>query len=152
MTTEAVTTQGIATQGVTTQGVTTQGITTQGITTQGVTTQGVTTQGITTQAATMQPPTTQPDTSSGPDTRPPVITGCPDNIMVIAAFGETSAAVSWIPPTAVDNSGVAPRIFNNFNPGDVFPQGNTEVLYAFVDEALNSETCRFMVTVTAGEE
>ena len=143
---QAVTTPVVITEGVTTPDVTTQDVTTQAVTTPAVTTQAVTTPGVTTQAA-----TTRPESSSGPDTIPPVITSCPEDITAIASAGETSAAVIWDMPTATDDSGATPAVFNSFNPGDVFFRGNTEVLYIFVDGAFNQAICRFIITVTTGK-
>ena len=141
--TEAPTTPGAPT---TQETITTQAVTTQGVTARPVTTQQVVTtqQGVTTQQMVV--------TSSVPDTLAPVISNCPDDITVVAPVGETTVAVFWDPPTAVDDSGIYPAIFASSNPGDVFRRGDMEVIYLFLDGTFNRATCRFIVTVTIGKD
>ncbi len=80
------------------------------------------------------------------DTVPPVITGCPTNIVVNAANGLCSANVSWTPPTATDNCTVA-SFTSTHSPGAPFPVGTTTVTYTAVDFANLTTTCSFTVTV-----
>jgi hypothetical protein len=82
------------------------------------------------------------------DTTPPVITGCPGNQAATAAVGATSAAVSWVEPTATDNSGLAVTRVSNAVPGDVFNLGSTPVVYTFTDNSGNEAQCSFVVVVS----
>ena len=81
----------------------------------------------------------------------PVISNCPAGASSTAATGEMSAIVTWVTPTATDNSGVAPQVVASHNSGDVFDVGSTEVTYTFTDGSGNSAVCQFTVTVTAGK-
>ncbi|XP_033625617.1 hyalin-like isoform X1 [Asterias rubens] len=78
------------------------------------------------------------------DTLPPVISGCPSDI--ILPLGMTVA--NWIEPTATDNSGNLPIIIKSHEPGTNFAEGNTSVLYTFIDDAGNQANCTFVVVVT----
>jgi len=83
----------------------------------------------------------------GIDLTPPVIEGCLDDILVVAAPGEDTIAVHWTEPTASDLvSGIA-SLVSTHAPGDVFPAGNTEVVYTATDVAGNVTTCSFDITV-----
>ncbi|XP_063960800.1 mucin-17-like [Lytechinus pictus] len=81
------------------------------------------------------------------DNVPPVIQNCPSTSVAQAPAGSTSAEVSWIVPSATDNSGIAVTVSNNYNPGDAFPVGETVVAYTFTDDAGNQNTCTFSVRV-----
>ena len=76
--------------------------------------------------------------------------GCPEDLLIITAPGATSATVTWDSPTAVDDSGVIETAYNNFNPGNIFPLGTSEVIYGWIDGSGNEATCVFTVTVVAG--
>ena len=65
--------------------------------------------------------------------------------------GQMMAVVTWTPPSAVDDSGVIAAMFNNFNPGDVFPLGTNEVIYTWVDPSGNVASCTFNVNVELGK-
>ncbi|XP_033097160.1 mucin-12-like [Anneissia japonica] len=80
------------------------------------------------------------------DIDPPVITGCPSDVVVTASLGETSTAVTWTPPTASDNSGT-PVVVPSHNPGDTFEAGSTAVIYTAIDSSGNHDTCSFTVNV-----
>lgn len=75
------------------------------------------------------------------DNQPPVITGCPSNIVTC------SNPVSWIAPAASDNCGIA-SLTSNFIPGSTFPNGVTTVIYTATDVNGKVSTCSFTVTVT----
>ena len=79
----------------------------------------------------------------------PVILGCPQDITVDAG-SDCSTSVRWLAPTAKDNCGSIPTLKSNFNPGDVFPVGKTEVKYEATDAAGNTSSCSFHVTVMGG--
>ncbi|XP_022082334.1 uncharacterized protein LOC110974776 isoform X2 [Acanthaster planci] len=84
------------------------------------------------------------------DNTPPVISNCPNNQAVTAAVGATSAVVTWVEPTATDNSGIAVTRLSNASPGDSFNLGSTTVTYTFTDNSGNEAVCSFVVTVNSG--
>lgn len=84
------------------------------------------------------------------DNQQPTISGCPANINVNVELGTTSATVTWIEPTAVDNSGVVNLITRSHAPNSAFPLGTTPVSYVFSDLSNNIAQCGFDVTVTPG--
>ncbi len=86
--------------------------------------------------------------SAATDTEQPVITGCPNDIQVQAPDGLTSTVVTWIEPTATDNSGIEPTRVRTRVPGSSFSIGTTEVQYTFSDQAGNVALCTFDVIVT----
>ncbi len=55
--------------------------------------------------------------------------------------------VTWIEPTVIDNSGMAPTVRISHSPGSNFPVGTTDILYIFSDMAGNEAVCSFSVTV-----
>ena len=67
-----------------------------------------------------------------------------------ADTGQASAEVSWTPPTANGNSGVAVTLTSNYRPGDRFPIGVTTVIYTAVDIYGNTANFSFDVIVMAG--
>ncbi|XP_072013682.1 uncharacterized protein [Amphiura filiformis] len=83
------------------------------------------------------------------DTIPPVIRGCPQPVTATVAFGTPSTQVSWIPPTATDDSGAVPTCTSTHNPGDTFPVGVAQVTTVCSDASRNQATCSFTVTVVA---
>ena len=86
--------------------------------------------------------------TTGMDTTPPVISGCPDHINIIIPFGTPSVTATWTEPTATDNSGMTPTVTQSHRPGDSFPVGTTEVTYTFADMAGNQASCTFAVDVS----
>lgn len=80
------------------------------------------------------------------DTIPPVITNCPDTIIVSNDSTMCSAVVSWTEPTATDNCSTV-TVTRSHNPGDAFPVGTTQVTYVATDFAGNTDTCTFIVIV-----
>ncbi len=80
------------------------------------------------------------------DITPPVISGCPTNIIVDNDAGICGAAVTWTPPTATDNCSTV-TMTSMYNPGDTLPVGTTTVTYTAMDVAGNSASCSFDVTV-----
>ncbi|HRK29227.1 MAG TPA: HYR domain-containing protein, partial [Chitinophagales bacterium] len=75
------------------------------------------------------------------DNQAPVIANCPANISVCSPF------VTWTPPTATDNCGIA-SLTSNLNPGITVPIGNTVVNYTATDVNGNTATCSFVITYT----
>ena len=80
------------------------------------------------------------------DTQPPVIQGCPGNIVVANDPGKCGAVVGWVEPSARDACCLA-SFTSTHKPGDFFPVGITTVTYTAVDCHGNRSTCSFMVTV-----
>ncbi|XP_038068280.1 mucin-3A-like isoform X2 [Patiria miniata] len=86
-----------------------------------------------------------------PDQEAPQISGCPSNRQVEPDQGSTSAIVTWVEPTAVDNSGREPGVAKSHQPPASFPKDTvTRVSYVFYDISGNFDTCAFTVTVTGG--
>ena len=79
-----------------------------------------------------------------------MIDNCPNNIVVEVEIGVGGTPVTWAIPTATDNSGVAPTVVTNYNPGDFFDVGSTLVVYTFTDGAGNEVQCAFNIAVTGG--
>ena len=84
------------------------------------------------------------------DRVPPTIQGCPQNINEEVGLGTQFTTVTWVAPTATDDSGQTPTVIASHNPGSTFSVGTTTVTYTFRDQAANSNVCRFEVTVTPG--
>ncbi len=80
------------------------------------------------------------------DDTPPEITRCPDSQSTTVPLGTTSAFATWIPPTAIDDSGTVPTCSSPFSPGQSFPIGITQVTYVCTDEAGNMARCTFSVS------
>ena len=85
----------------------------------------------------------------GTDSTNPVITNCPTDITQTVAAGQTTAAVTWTPPTATDNITPTDQItvVATHTSGQQFPVGTTPVSYIFRDLAGNEATCTFNVNV-----
>jgi hypothetical protein len=79
------------------------------------------------------------------DVTPPVITGCPGNIMKNVDPGQCGAIVNWNPPTVIDNCNAT--VVASHTSGDFFPVGMTVVSYVATDASGNASTCSFTVTV-----
>lgn len=79
------------------------------------------------------------------DSTLPVIQNCPSDISVSADVGTCGKSVSWVAPTASDNCAVI--VTSNFSPGNIFPEGTTEVIYTATDGSGNTATCSFDVVV-----
>ncbi|XP_022110489.1 hyalin-like [Acanthaster planci] len=88
------------------------------------------------------------------DVTPPVVTGCPNSITETAPFGAgVDFPVTWIEPTANDNTGTVMLILRSRQPGDRFPIGQTtSVLYLYADNAGLQASCQFDVTVVRQED
>ena len=80
------------------------------------------------------------------DTSRPVVSGCPGNFVERAEPGTTAADVSWIEPTATDNSGTV-FTTSTHSPPTILPVGSTSITYTFTDPSGNQNTCTFIVTV-----
>jgi gliding motility-associated-like protein len=85
------------------------------------------------------------------DTINPLISGCPANISQVIDAGNCTALVTWIAPTAADNCTVD-SLVSSHTPGDVFALGTTTVTYIAYDPEMNTDTCRFTITITDDED
>lgn len=81
----------------------------------------------------------------------PVISNCPQDVVVTANTGASSAPAFWNAPTAMDASGMVTLHSVSASPGDSFPLGSTPVTYIFSDAFGNTAECSFNVIVNAGE-
>lgn len=84
------------------------------------------------------------------DTTPPVISDCPETQTLQVELGITSGIGVWTEPTATDLSGVAILTTRTNSPGQLFPVGQTLVMYIFSDASMNEAVCQFSVIVTTG--
>lgn len=75
----------------------------------------------------------------------PVITGCPNDIIIQLPSDKCDSLVTWIAPQATDNCGI-PTLESDLEPG-VFPAGETVVTYTATDQAGNTSTCTFNVNL-----
>ena len=80
-----------------------------------------------------------------PDITPPSFSTCPDDIEVFSV-GNGVFVDEWESPTATDLCAGA-SISSNYYPGDFFEDGTTNVVYTATDDAGNTSTCSFLVTV-----
>ncbi len=77
----------------------------------------------------------------------PEFSKCPDDILVYT--NQSSVAVNWIAPTAIDNCSTVLTNTNTKKPGDLFQIGTTEVTYTSSDAYNNTNICKFKVYVKA---
>ncbi len=84
------------------------------------------------------------------DVTPPVISDCPSFIFQQVSLGTGDASVTWIEPSATDNSGIVILAERSHRPGSTFQPGVVDVVYVFADPAGNEATCTFRVTVEEG--
>ncbi|GEM_PF-2310446 len=84
------------------------------------------------------------------DTENPTIT-CPANVSQGTSTGDCTAVATWAAPTAADN---CPNItVTSSTVSDAtFPVGDSTVVYTVEDQAGNTATCSFVVTVLDDEE
>jgi hypothetical protein len=83
------------------------------------------------------------------DNAAPVISGCPGNISTGLDPASCTTTVSWTAPAATDNC--SSTLTGSHNSGDSFSQGTVTVTYSAVDDAANSATCSFTITVNDNE-
>ncbi|XP_022087623.1 hyalin-like, partial [Acanthaster planci] len=84
------------------------------------------------------------------DDEPPSFKACPADIINSTDAGLNSSVVYWQEPTITDNVGVVAN-YSSHSPGDVFPVGNTTVIYIASDSAGNTNNCLFSVSVEDDE-
>ncbi len=80
------------------------------------------------------------------DKQSPSFENCPTDIAQTTA--NTSAIVTWIPPTAIDNC-TAVTLTSSHLPNTPFPTGVTTVTYTASDVRKNERTCVFTVTINS---
>lgn len=80
------------------------------------------------------------------DTQAPTITNCPTDITVNTNPGTCTGQAFWGEPQASDNCGIV-SFTSNFTPGTIFNEVINIVTYTAVDQAGNTATCSFTVTL-----
>ena len=80
------------------------------------------------------------------DREDPKILNVPDDRTVNIQIGETSATVTWMTPTATDNSGVV-TLDATLDPPQTLAIGTHTVQYTARDSAGRTATDSFMITV-----
>lgn len=75
----------------------------------------------------------------------PVFGNLPDDIMVYTDPGKCNAVVSWQRPIVSDCN--LADVVSNYQPGDPFPLGVTTVTYEAIDQAQNTTSYSFTITV-----
>jgi hypothetical protein len=94
--------------------------------------------------------TTSSFTVTVSDGEAPVISGNPADITQTADAGQCSAVVTYTAPTATDNVAII-SFSGDAASGDTFPVGTTTVTYTAIDDAGNTTTSDFTVTITDDE-
>ncbi|WP_115461383.1 HYR domain-containing protein, partial [Winogradskyella aurantiaca] len=84
------------------------------------------------------------------DTTNPSFTNVPTDISLGSDSGVCSAVVSWPAPTASDNCTIS-GVVSSHNPGDTFPVGTTTVTYTATDDATNTYSVSFDITINDTE-
>jgi hypothetical protein len=83
------------------------------------------------------------------DGAPPVITGCPADIIMSTNNANCMTNVTWTEPTASDICDSDVTLTTNFDPGSLFNAGvPTTVTYTATDDSGNFTTCEFTITIT----
>jgi hypothetical protein len=80
------------------------------------------------------------------DVDAPVLQSCPDTIVASTPYRQATSVVSWIPPTATDNSGSV-SLTSTHATNSAFNIGNTTVTYTATDMFGNTASCSFVVVI-----
>ena len=83
---------------------------------------------------------------SSPDDAPPQCSDLPSDLTRDTDLGQSTANISWTPPTLTDNSGSV-IVIAYHEPGDTFPIGVTSVIYQAIDSSGLETVCSFRITV-----
>ncbi|MNU73490.1 HYR domain protein [compost metagenome] len=83
------------------------------------------------------------------DDENPVMVNCPGSISQNSDAEQCGAIVNWVVPSFTDNCGAT--ISGTATPGTYFPVGVSNVSYTVVDNAGNSASCSFSITITDAE-
>ena len=81
------------------------------------------------------------------DVEDPVISNIPATLLSNTDPGRPYGTVQWVEPSASDNS-KSVTLTADYNPGDPFPIGDTEVTYTAIDQYGNNVTAMFHLIVT----
>ncbi|XP_033122234.1 hyalin-like, partial [Anneissia japonica] len=81
------------------------------------------------------------------DSNAPTINGCPNDISVETSSANIPLPITWIEPTAADNSGDV-VLNSTHSPGTSFDLGSTTVTYTATDTSENTDICTFHIEVT----
>ncbi|KAJ8020442.1 Hyalin [Holothuria leucospilota] len=81
------------------------------------------------------------------DEIPPTVIYCPGNIKKLINNHRMLPKISWLEPLVTDDLGNVTVSLQSHTSGTIFPEGETEILYQFMDESRNNAECRFKVTV-----
>ncbi len=81
------------------------------------------------------------------DNEKPSISSLPSNIVQDTDESSDTAVVTWVEPTANDNSEGSVTLTSSHSSGDAFPIGETIVTYTATDEAGNQIAETFTVTI-----
>ena len=85
------------------------------------------------------------------DGEPPSL-NCPTDTLIFNNTDSCGAFFTYPPPTASDNCDTSLTIVqidpSGYVSGDFFPIGTTEIIYAVIDMAGNSDTCSFTISVS----
>ncbi|XP_038056901.1 hyalin-like isoform X2 [Patiria miniata] len=81
------------------------------------------------------------------DTEIPTFMNCPADFSVNATVDSNGATVTWVVPTATDNSQMSPTVTTDTNPNTFLPIGTHRVTYTATDADGNIATCMFDVEV-----
>jgi hypothetical protein len=96
--------------------------------------------------------TTETFTITITDDEDPTISGMPANITASNDAGLCGASISWTAPTAGDNCGGSISLTSSHASGSFFAVGTTSVTYTATDDAGNSSSASFTITVTDDED
>lgn len=81
-----------------------------------------------------------------------MIIDCPEDILITILAGMTEVEVTWIEPTATDDSNEVVLSFQSASPGDLFSTSEKVVVtYTFTDPSGNSVSCQFCIEFAIGE-
>jgi gliding motility-associated-like protein len=75
---------------------------------------------------------------------------CPEDIVVPASDGTCEGVATWTPPV-MESECTTFTTTSNFEPGDTFPVGSTEVVYNIVNDRGDTTLCTFLVTIQDAE-
>ena len=76
---------------------------------------------------------------------------CPSDTFIDIEIGSGDTSVSWLEPSAYDESGNVTLLVKTNSPGDRFGIGTTTVTYLFADPSNNMASCDFKITAQSGE-
>ncbi|CAH1269015.1 NOTCH2 [Branchiostoma lanceolatum] len=83
------------------------------------------------------------------DLEVPQFNGCPSDQVLSAGPGDVDVKVTWMEPTAVDNSGTLPAVtlVEGKSSGSRFPEGTHNIKYTAADAMGLATDCSFRITI-----